>query len=152
MLESKKQIFCCIRKIWVVETPEECVRQMLLQQLIHTLGFPPSIIVVEKELKSLPHLAIELGEIPKRRADILCYTQHSVKGMTPLLLIECKAVSLSSKMTSQLIGYNHYLKVPFIALANHIEKKLGWYDPQTSKYTFINHFPSFIELINSINF
>lgn len=145
---TKEQIYCSMRKAWFVATPEEHIRQKTLQMLTQSLGFPPSGIVVEKELKLLPHLPSHVIP-PERRADILCYANKE-GSMYPLLLIECKAVSITYREVQQVIGYNYFVKAPFIALVNQSEQRLGWYDSGKNDYQFINYFPSYLELFNSI--
>lgn len=149
MSDEKKQLFCSIRKIWVAATPEEYVRQGILQHLVENLDFPGSCIAVEKELKfMLP--AHESLLPPDRRIDIMCYANDGSKGLHPLLLIECKAVNITARELRQVIGYNHLIKASFIALANQTERKLGWYDTTLKNYKFVNYFPNYSELTRSI--
>ena len=49
--ENKPYIFDPIRKKFVHLTPEEWVRQHVVQFLIQTKGYPTSLINVEKEIK-----------------------------------------------------------------------------------------------------
>lgn len=104
------ELFDPFRRKWVVASPEELVRQKCLRRLTESLGYPASLIAVEKSLKEL----VQGPFPPLRRADILCFTQSG----SPLLLIECKAVALNEAMQRQLKGYNYYVKAPFIALVN----------------------------------
>ncbi|MEI6531687.1 MAG: type I restriction enzyme HsdR N-terminal domain-containing protein [Chlamydiota bacterium] len=103
-------IFDPYRGRLVVETPEEIVRQSCLKLMVEELGYPSSLIAVEKSLKEL----LKTSKPPLRRADILVF---SLSG-EPLLLIECKAVPLTLAMQRQVRGYNYYIKAPFIALIN----------------------------------
>ena len=151
MIEDKKQIYCSIRKSWVAATPEEQVRQAVLRDLIEHLGFPSAYIGVEKELKSIPHLSNQGIQLPERRLDILCYAKMN-EELHPLLLIECKAISCSSKDLNQVIGYNHLVKAAFIALVNQTEKKVGWFDEKSSEYKFVNYFPTYLELKSSVSY
>lgn len=91
-----------------------------------------------------------LGEqkIPLRRTDILCYAP-SKETLHPLLLVECKAIKLTSRMVNQVIGYNYYLKARFLALVNDQEIRFGWFDSQKKEYTFINFIPRYQDLINA---
>ncbi len=130
----------------IAATPEEHVRQEILRHLVQFLGFPKSYIAVEKMLHVLP----DTEQMSNRRLDIICYAKHRDEGMFPLLLIECKAISLSPKELRQVIGYNHFIKASFIALVNQTEKKLGWFNPQLNNYEFINYIPEYSELIKSI--
>ena len=149
MQENKQQLYCFIRNAWVFASPEEYIRQATLKHLLD-LGFSSSSLAVEKELKSMVDTSSKSKDLPDRRLDIVCYSKNSQEGLYPLLLIECKAVPISSKELRQVIGYNHYLKAPFIALINQNEKRLGWFDPQLSDYKFINYIPKHSELVSFI--
>ena len=121
--------------------PEEAVRQRLLFQMIEELGYPRSLIAVEKELKSF---GVDGGIIPKRRVDLLCF--H--RSLAPLLLIECKAERIDEKSILQVLGYNAVVKAPFLALARpgailFISQK----DP-TSGSTWHTRLPRFDELVH----
>ncbi len=94
------------------------MRQGTLSSLF-LLGFPESLVVVEKKLTDF---AAPLSKLPNRRVDILCYG----RGLKPLLLIECKAKSFSDKELRQLLGYNFYVGAPYIALT--CPSKLVFFD------------------------
>lgn len=145
------QIECACRQKMVSATPEEVVRQNLLA-LLKQLSFPKSSIAVEVELKSLPHLFQIQPKIPNRRADIVCFGKdvHAEHALYPLLLIECKAVPLCDKVINQVVGYNHFLKAYYIAIANQKELKFGWYDGHLKKYHFIPYIPSYEQLVKNL--
>lgn len=149
--KPKDKIYCQARKDWVVATPEEKIRQELLHHL-GTLGFPASHILVEKGLHQMPHLSLKGNTLPLRRADIVCFGKdiHPGEELYPLLLIECKAVKITQKMVSQVIGYNHYLHAFFIAVANGEEILTGWWDRGQKKYQFIHSLPRYSDLIHQI--
>ncbi len=99
-------------------TPEEIVRQNLIHDMTQKLGYPRELIGVEREISQLPHLNGKT--IPKRRFDIVCFTGkiHKEFPLYPLLLVECKAIPLSEKALSQVLGYNYYVGAYFVAIAN----------------------------------
>ena len=105
-INGKDQIFDPFRKIWVVLTPEEWVRQNLLQYLVQTLHYPSSLIAVEKEIK--------LGELSKR-FDIVVY-----KNELPWMIIECKEakVSLNEKTMGQILQYQQVLTAQYLFMSN----------------------------------
>ena len=105
-INGKDQIFDPFRKSWVVLTPEEWVRQNVLQYLVQTLQYPSSLIAVEKEIK--------LGELSKR-FDIVVY-----KNEFPWMIIECKEakVPLNEKTMEQILQYQQVLTAKFLFMSN----------------------------------
>ena len=96
-----KYILCAIRKKWIVLTPEEKVRQYILQVFINE-GYPQKYISVEKMLK--------VNDLSKRY-DIVVFNRQ----LQPKILIECKAefIDISEKTLRQIATYNTQLQVPF---------------------------------------
>lgn len=89
---------------------EREIRDELIDRLVHKLNFPKQLILLEKRLDHLPFI----GGVKKgftRRLDVLCLTQD----LLPLLLIECKLHKITSKALDQVLGYNYYIKAPYIA-------------------------------------
>ena len=105
-LHGKDQIFDPFRKTWVLLTPEEWVRQNLLQYLVQILHYPSSLIAVEKEIK--------LGELSKR-FDIVVY-----KNEMPWMIIECKEakVRLNEKTMEQILQYQQVLTAQYLFISN----------------------------------
>ena len=105
--ESKKYLFDRIRKIWVLLTNEEWVRQNFIQYLIQELKYPVSLIAVEKE--------IQLGEL-KKRFDILVFN----KDHQPWMLIECKAaeINLDEKVFRQVLRYHISVPCSYLLITN----------------------------------
>lgn len=150
--KSTQQIYCHLRKMWVAALPEEIVRQRLLSHMVNHLNFPQNYLVLEKELRQMPHLSGDLRQFPDRRADLICFGKdiHPSHALYPLLLIECKAVKLTSKVIDQVVGYNHFLQAYFIAIVNADEIKTGWYNRETKEYSFVNTLPDFATLMGML--
>ena len=106
---SKTEIFDDIRKKWFVLTPEEWVRQHVLNYLITVKKYPSSLISVEKE--------ITLNDL-KKRFDIVVYK----KNLSPFLIIECKApfIELDISTLEQAQRYNLILKADYLMITNGI--------------------------------
>lgn len=104
--DGKELIFDNIRKQWVRLTPEEWVRQNMLQYLVQVKKYPASLIAIEKE--------ITLGEL-KKRFDILVY-----KASKPWMIIECKEmnVALNESVLKQVLNYNITVQAEFIIITN----------------------------------
>ncbi len=104
--DSKEFIFDEIRKRWVRLTPEEWVRQNMIQYLLQELNYASSLFSIEKEVK--------LGEL-RKRCDIIIY-----KDAVPWIIIECKEpnVPLTEKTLQQILRYHLALPVPYLCLTN----------------------------------
>ncbi len=139
-----------MRKILVPKDPEELVRQSLLQEMMGKLGYPSSLIAVEKSLALLPHLEAIREQIPERRADILVFGKdlHPEFSLYPLLLIECKAVPITPKVIRQATGYNRFVKSFFLAVANEGEVRTGWWNSSLADYEFIPFLPAYKDLLD----
>jgi type I restriction and modification enzyme subunit R-like protein len=133
-----KQVFDEVRNCWVAATAEEVVRQRWIAQLVKVLNYPKAFLVVEKEIKELPHLQHTGLQFPLRRVDLLSYTQ----AIKPLLLMEFKTEPLSEKMVSQALSYNTFVKAKAVAVANGqaIFLQMGG--------KILSHLPTFEELLN----
>lgn len=105
--KGKEYIFDGIRKRWVRLTPEEWVRQNVIQFLVLVQRIPTALISVEKE--------ILLNGI-KKRFDILIYDEDH----QPRILVECKSmeVDLRDKELEQVLRYHLSVPVPYLLLTN----------------------------------
>lgn len=117
-------------------TPEELIRQTLLQKMIEHLGYPKELIAIERKI---PHL--------RRRADLICYTnQIDPQNILPLLVVECKAKRFAGgeKALQQLLGYNSALGAPFLSLADEEGEETFWLVGEEMKS--VPFMPSYREL------
>ncbi len=105
--DGKEVIFDDLRKQWVRLTPEEWVRQNLIQYLLQVKQYPAAFISIEKE--------IVLGEL-KKRFDLLIYDRTH----QPWMMIECKAmeVDLAEKVLEQIVRYNMSVPVNYLVISN----------------------------------
>lgn len=146
-MNKPDQLFCLIRQQWVAALPEELVRQHFIQYMRQS-GYPLGNLVLEKDLRQLPHLTHSPLELPKRRTDLVVLAKSvDSTDLRPLLLVECKAVKFTAKIIRQLIGYNFYLQAPFVALVNASEVKLGWYEHSIQDFEFISYLPTYSDLL-----
>jgi predicted type IV restriction endonuclease len=127
--EGKLWIFDNIRKKFLVLTPEEWVRQHIVNYLINHLNYPKSLIKIEGGL-SYNQLA--------KRSDIVVFDRDA----KPWLLIECKApsVKLSESVIQQVILYNATMGAKHIAVSNGLARVIGKLDDGV---TILDEFPLF---------
>ena len=104
--EGKEYIFDPVRKKWVRLTPEEWVRQNMLQYLLQVKKYPATLLAVEKE--------IQLGEL-RKRCDIVVYKEGQ-----PWMIIECKemGVPLSEQVLMQIVRYNMAFSCTYLIITN----------------------------------
>jgi Type I restriction enzyme R protein N terminus (HSDR_N) len=101
------EVFDPIRRKWLVLTPEEMLRQLVLQYLLLAKNYPRQRIRTE--------IGITVNDMP-RRCDIVVFDQ----AVNPWLLVECKSpkVPLTQAVVDQAARYNLTLGVPFLAVTN----------------------------------
>ena len=106
-LAEQTYIFDFIRKKWLILTPEEWVRQHLLNYLVSEKKIPASSISIEKELV--------LNDL-KKRYDIVVYTRQ----LKPYLIVECKApyIALNKEVVEQALRYNLTVKADLLMISN----------------------------------
>ena len=128
--EGLNEVFDVIRKKWLLLSPEEWVRQNIIQFLLQK-NYPASLIAIEKEIKS--------GEL-SRRCDVVVYS----RDVKPFMIIECKEmnVSLSEKTLSQILRYHISLPASYLLITNG-SYSFG-FEKKDSQFWEINDFPDYI--------
>jgi|TARA_B100000767_G_scaffold273848_2_gene305182 hypothetical protein len=130
--ENKTYILDLIRKKNLLLTPEEWVRQHCINFLNSELGYPKSLINVEKQIKIHGRL---------KRYDIVVYTpQGSVN-----ILVECKAPSIliSQDTFDQIAKYNMTLNSMYLMLTNGKDHYFCFMDFENKTYRFISELPKY---------
>jgi predicted type IV restriction endonuclease len=130
--ENKMAIFDEIRKKFVVLTPEEWVRQHVVQYLLLEKKYPKSLINVEKLVK--------VNGLNKRY-DIVVFQPNG----EIFLLIECKApeVPISQQTFDQIARYNLKLNAQFLMVTNGLNHYFCQMDFENEKYVFLKEAPEF---------
>jgi hypothetical protein len=110
MRDSKAMVLCLVRRRWVVLTPEEWVRQHLVAHLSIDLGYPRSLMKLEKSVQ---------GSARAQRADL---TIHDRNGSV-LMLVECKAPDepLTQETLFQAGRYNRHIQAGHLLISNGIQ-------------------------------
>lgn len=128
--ENKRFIFDDIRKKYVLLTPEEWVRQHVVQFLIQVKAYPKSYISVEKLVK--------INGMSKRY-DVVVFAPNG----TIFLLIECKEpnVKISQTVFDQIARYNLSLNAQFLMVTNGINHYYCKLDYVNKKYQFLTDLP-----------
>ena len=132
--ENKIAIFDEIRKKFILLTPEEWVRQHVVQYLIQDKNYPKSYINIEK--------LITVNDLNKRY-DIVVYQPNGEL----FLLIECKApeVKISQQTFDQIARYNLVLNAKYLMVSNGLNHYFCKIDFENEKYVFLEELPNFGE-------
>lgn len=130
-----RMIFDPIRRKYVKLTPEEWVRQHLVQYLVQELGYPRALFAIEKEF---------LYQRMKRRADVVVYDR---KGR-PALMAECKApdVEIRQAAFDQVAGYNTVVQARYLVVTNGRVHYCCAIDRKGQTYRFLDTIPPYEEL------
>ncbi|GGG08535.1 restriction endonuclease subunit R [Dokdonia pacifica] len=131
--ENKSYIFDPIRKKFILLTPEEWVRQHVLQFLIKTKGYPASLINVEKEIKIYD---------TKKRYDIVIFNSDG----SIFLIVECKRpkVAITQAVFDQIARYNLKLKASLLMVTNGLHHYYCAMDFEQERYHFLKEIPNYI--------
>lgn len=127
--ENKRTIFDPIRKKFVVLTPEEWVRQHVLQDLLQK-GISKTRLSVEKQFDVM-------GQ--QKRFDVVV----AGKNASIALLVECKApkVQITQDTFDQIARYQLALNATFLMLTNGLQHIYCQIDNNAKSYQFLSEFP-----------
>ena len=128
--ENKVSIFDSIRKKFIVLTPEEWVRQHVVNYLIEEKKYPKSHINVEKLIK--------INTLTKRYDIVVFEPDGSI-----FLLVECKApkVKINQDTFDQIARYNLILKAKYLMVTNGLNHYFCEMDFENEKYNFLKELP-----------
>ena len=128
--ENKVSIFDEIRKKFILLTPEEWVRQHVVQFLLQDKKYPKSYINVEKLIK--------INDLSKRYDVVVFQPNGEI-----FLLIECKApeVPISQQTFDQIARYNLVLKAKYLMVTNGLNHYFCQMDFENEKYEFLKEVP-----------
>lgn len=118
-----------VRKLWVVLTPEEWVRQHLVKMITDVMGVPAAAIVLE--------YPVDVHGMPQR-ADLVVVA----RDMRPLLIAECKAfdVEIDARVYAQGVRYNAVAGAKYMLLTNG-RKHYCYLRGEDGEYSLLEAFP-----------
>jgi len=130
--QNKDLIFDLIRKKFIVLTPEEWVRQHVVNFLLKEKKYPQSHINVEKQ--------ITLNGLKKRYDIVVFNPDGSIQ-----LLVECKApeVKITQEVFDQIARYNLDLDATYLMVTNGLLHYYCQMRKNEEKYHFLKQIPEF---------
>lgn len=131
----KPFVFDSIRRKWLVLTPEEWVRQHLVNYLITNKNYPVSLMSLEAGLK---YNALS------KRTDLLVYNKLG----NPLIVFECKAsdVAINQKVIEQISVYNKTIGATYLCVSNGLKHYCWTFNQTENNFTFLAQIPDFKDI------
>lgn len=128
--ENKRFIFDPIRKKFIILSPEEWVRQNVIQFLIETKGYSPNLINVEKQLR--------LNNTTKRYDVVVFKSDGSVN-----IIVECKApqINITQETFDQIARYNLVSQSDYLMVTNGMEHYYCKIDYVNQGFVFLRDLP-----------
>ena len=132
--ENKVSIFDEIRKKFIVLTPEEWVRQNVVQFLIIEKKYPKTLINVEKNIK--------INGLTKRYDVVVFHSDGNIN-----VLVECKApeIKISQQTFDQIARYNLTLNANFLMVTNGLNHFYCQINPEKKAYQFLENLPNYLQ-------
>jgi len=130
--ENRKFIFDPVRKKFILLTPEEWVRQNMVQFLIHEKGCSINLMNIEKKLV--------VNNLLKRYDIIIFYPDGKV-----WMIVECKAPSVKIKQETfdQIARYNMSLNSNYLLVTNGLNHYACRIDFENKRYIFLEDIPNY---------
>ena len=134
-VEGKRNILDPLRRKYVRLTPEEWVRQNLVQYLIVDLGYPRGLTSIEKGIDLHGKLF---------RADVIVHDRHG----QAVLMAECKepSVRISQDTFDQIAVYNRVVQARCLLVSNGLDHYCYAIDRGKEEYRFLDRVPRYEEL------
>ena len=134
-VEERSEILDPLRRKFVLLTPEEWVRQNLVQYLVSDMGYPAGLTAVEKGIEVHGQFF---------RADVIV---HDSEGK-PVLLAECKepSVSIDQKSFDQIAIYNRQVGARILLVTNGVVHYCWSWDEKTGEHRSLDSIPRYGEI------
>ena len=135
-VRGRQLILDPLRKKYVLLTPEEWVRQHLVQYLLHEKAVPRSLMTVEMGF---------LYQDMRRRADLVVYDRNG----HVLLIAECKApdVRVHQDTFDQIGRYNKTIRARYLLITNGLDHYCFVVDHQAHTYHRLDDIPTYDALL-----
>jgi hypothetical protein len=132
---NRETIYDPIRKKRVALTPEETVRQFIINELTEKYGYPLSLMNCEYTIDS---------KLINYRGDIVVFDKNG----NPLMIIECKApyIRITRDVFEQIFNYNKHLKVSYLLISNGKDTYVIYIDYHNNKIDYLTNIPPYNEL------
>ena len=131
LVDNTIQIFDEVRKGYFKLTPEEWVRQHVINYLVFHKNYPIGLMQVEKLIK--------YNKL-NTRADLIV----NDRDLNPVILVECKApsVKIGEDAFDQIAKYNFSLKAKYLFVTNGLTHYCCAINYENGKMDFLKEIPN----------
>ena len=131
LVDNTIQIFDEVRKGYFKLTPEEWVRQHVINYLVFHKNYPIGLMQVEKLIK--------YNKL-NTRADLIV----NDRDLNPVILVECKApsVKIGKDAFDQIAKYNFSLKAKYLFVTNGLTHYFCAINYENGKMDFLKEIPN----------
>jgi hypothetical protein len=135
-VRGKKYIFDEIRRRFVQLTPEEWVRQHMVNFLVNVKHFPKQLISVERGFNNYRR---------RQRFDLLIYNREG----HPVMIVECKSpdVEINQIAFDQAGRYNNMYKAAYMLITNGLKHYCCQISLANRQYQFLHEIPDYNQMI-----
>ncbi len=130
--QNKHYLFDEVRKKYVLNTPEEWVRQNFIKYLVVEKKYPISLISIEYEIK-INHLS--------KRCDAIIFDKTGDIKM--ILEFKAPTISINQHSFDQIVRYNTKLMAPFLIVSNGLKHYCCNINYEMNDYKYIKEIPSY---------
>ena len=130
------EVYDDLRRIWVMLTPEEWVRQHFVHYLVAHLGYPA--------LRMANAVGLHFNGT-QRRCDTVIYDE----SLTPVAIVEYKSpsVTVNQHVFDQIVRYNLVLKTPYLFVSNGVRHYCVSVDASSGTYRFLADLPLYSDIV-----
>ena len=130
LVNNSIQVFDEVRKGYFKLTPEEWVRQHVINYLVHHKNYPIGLMQVEK--------LVRYNNL-NTRADLIVNN----RDLEPVILVECKApnVKVGKDVFDQIAKYNFSLKAKYLYVTNGLAHFCCTVNYKSGKMKFLKDIP-----------
>lgn len=133
--KGRPMVFDVLRRRYVTLTPEEWVRQHVVNYLVEYLAYPKALMANEMEMR--------VGEKRLRCDSVLFDVEKK-----PRMIMEYKApnVPLTQEVLNQIVSYNVLLGVDYLLMSNGLQHVCLHFDREENKWILLDDIPSYADL------
>lgn len=133
------EVYDELRRIWVMLTPEEWVRQHFTHYMIEHLDYPA--------VRMANEVGLHLNNT-SRRCDTVIYDAYA----KPIAIVEYKApeVTIRRQTFDQIVRYNLVLKTPYLFVSNGLRHYCVSINPDSGEYRFLDGLPRYDDICGRV--